>query len=679
MPELNAYVKSQEGLFEIQLAIRDSAWFFQLQEHDIRASDFRVEVETSGGRQVYQKGPCNTYKGLVNYDTLQKARLYISDNYLGGTFEREGELYFITPARFLLEPEEGQNLSLAYVLYKEKLTSDTLWCLSDAPLMEDTLGSDPLEFRDHYDCSVFNENWNNNSRFLELAIETDNEFLDFFKDANGEVEIEDANAAVIEKIMKIDGLYNHFNLNIILTFIHLWESSDIYSNTNDLEVMWNQVQGFWNNDFPHIQRDHVHFFSGKDSNPGMGIDGGTIFSGRRSVCGTHYDTQEDDDNGNYWAFSYTVSARERPSIYRTAAHEIGHAFGLGHICECTLMYSPGQSNCPIFCPSEEERLLNFSATSKRNFCSYINGYNDLYGWDNDACLQFIPPLDYEFNLVLEAEEVLIGEFSNVCEGAEIYAFFYNAFDNYQNLTWQYSANLIQLAAPAPNERTFQALSAGPAYVRITFDYQGQTLTYTRSFQVGPPTEPVGPPGIVQVPGSSPPQYDIIFYGVPYADYYRYQITLVGPLGNPISQEIGATDDLFPLITIPDDVCAQATIRPGNDCGLSTQAYYFEACPPSGANLAHHPSAEIIEATGKIRPQIDELLLFPNPANDVIRIFHSAPIRKIEVINAASERIYVATPAQAETHSISVGDWPSGAYFIRVTTEYSVLSRGFIVE
>ncbi|MCB9272413.1 MAG: matrixin family metalloprotease [Lewinellaceae bacterium] len=404
---------AQEGVFEVQLTIHDSTWLFQLQEHDIRTSDFRVELETSAGRRVFQKGLCNTYKGVVNNDTLQKARFYISDNYLGGNFESGGEMYFITPARFLLEPEEGQNLSLTYVLHKEKLTSDTLLCLSDISTTPDT---SLVEFRDV-------------TRYLELAIETDNEFLaQFDYDINGSIddnERKDAIEFIKMKVNNIAGLYDIFDLQIRLSYVHLWQSPDPYnSNNQDLHVMWNEVRGYWNSNMNHIQRDHVHFLAGKQSSQGYGIDGGGFYDAHKSICGTHEILFAQYDNGYYWAYSYTVSAEEDlGDNYRTAAHELGHAFGLNHICNpCNLMYS-GQGCSTGFCGPGTNGFTQWAEESKKVLVNYLNGFNPIYNWDNDACLQYTPPVDYAFQMILEASEVLQGEFANVCLEEEIDATF----------------------------------------------------------------------------------------------------------------------------------------------------------------------------------------------------------------------------------------------------------------
>ncbi len=685
LPLLNSFVKSQEGPFEVQFAFGNNNWVFDLEKHDIRAADMRIEVVTANGSQVYKKGACNTYKGFVNDDTLQRARLYISDTYLGGFFEHDGGTFHLSPAWLFLQEEQGQNLSLTFVLHKNKVNPADLLCAMDVDFEIDT---SEIEFRARVDCADLNANWNSDPRYLELAIETDNEFLAKIPVQPGdglEMRIKKATEEIESRVLSISALYEDFNLQILLSHIQLWDAPDPYnSSTTNIEQMWNEVWGYWKDNMNHIHRDHVHFYSGRHSNA-LGVAGGSgIWHGQSSVCGTNDDIIGQYDGGYYWAYSYTVSGREPQADHRTAAHEIGHALGLYHVCGCFLMYSNQIPNCNVTCSHEFLLRLAQSAVSRNELCRYLNGTNLYYNRANDVCLQYPPPVDYKFGMILDAEEVLIGDLPSVCVDETVEAAFFNEFDDYQNLSWNYSSNLTLVASPSNNERVFQAAAAGPAYVSVSFLYQGQALTYTRSFYVGTPIEPIGPPGIVPAPGFSPPQYDIVFYGVPGAHYYRYEITMVNEFGSPVSQENGTTTNLFPLIRIPADLCAQIWIWPGNDCGLASVGSYYEACPPGWQGIARTP-AEQHAAEGKRAPSRDEMTgnpagleLMPNPAREMVNIISVVPLQRIAVFNTAGQLVHEMSAIQQGTHELSLVGWTSGTYILKATTPDGVITKLFVV-
>ncbi|MCB9272412.1 MAG: T9SS type A sorting domain-containing protein [Lewinellaceae bacterium] len=166
--------------------------------------------------------------------------------------------------------------------------------------------------------------------------------------------------------------------------------------------------------------------------------------------------------------------------------------------------------------------------------------------------------------------------------------------------------------------------------------------------------------------------------MPYADYYRYQITLV-VLGNPVSQETGTTDDLFPLL----QSLMMSVLRSRLDqamIGLSTQAYYFEACPPFGPNLRRQTSDNIEGVTTKEKENIDGLKLFPNPAQEEIRITSTQPLQQVQIFDAAGQKVYGYDPiGLMKFLVVTVVNWPVGLYVVKATTQTGVVSKQFLVE
>lgn len=468
-------------------------------------------------------------------------------------------------------------------------------------------------------------------------------------------------------------------------FVQLWdvpaETDDPYSSFS-VDTLWDQVFNYWNANMSFVHRDLVHFFTGK-GNP---IDAyGVVNSkGKGSICGSHDVVLATHDNGEWWRYSYSVSS-EKQSIgkphWRSAAHEIGHLFDLYHICQCGIMDSG--ADCSANCG--EATLTLFSGEADKLMCKYLNVLNGPYNRPNDVCLVEPPPVDYTFNLILESDEVIIGNFGEIiCSGETITASFYNQFDPYTNISWSYSSNLTLINNPAANIKEFQTGAAGDAYISVTFDYQGQTVTYERLFHIGPPTALMGPYGIQITPNVSPVYWDIFYYEVPYASIYTYKVDGFNQLGQAIFSETGTTTDLSPFYTIPNDICVKVIIRAGNDCGLSSQNSLLTICPPGYSGVIPLSAAENSEATKrnyqspKAKP-VEKLVVYPNPTSGWLTI--QAPgqqfVEAYELFNVKGQKVASGTSnkpsVRIKTPNIS------GVYWLRIQTTEGISLQKVVLE
>ncbi len=690
--DLNNHLKNQTSSASILLMAGDSTWLLELEENEIRSSDMIIMRSTLSGDFIDQKGECNTYKGYVNNDTNQIARFFISEREISGYFVSYGKQFEIDPAPDLLQEPFDPSLQDTYVLYESTARLDTsdFICLTEVDtIVPSGSFNENLDWRT--DCDELSDlDWNNNPRYIELAVETD---WDFFQMYGGDISLppEQRKELVIDEIERrineIDGLYAQFNLYVILTYVHLW---DVPATTDDpydydgLEANWDQVKNYWNNNLTNVHRDHVHFFSGKELD-GFGVVNGP---GIPSLCGSDNPVYATHDNGHYWSWSYSVSSEETSTnsnkdLWQAAAHEIGHTMDIPHICKCGIMDSGQDCMNAGPCPANYN-ASNFADTTKRLICKYLNGLNGPYSRSNDACLVEPPPLNYAFDLILEANQVVIGNFGEVvCAGDTIKATFYNQFDPYTNISWSYN-NLTLLNDPAANIKEFQTTTTGDASISVTFDYQGQTVTYERRFHIGPPTELMGPYGIQITPNSSPGTWDIFFYEVSYATFYAYRIDGFNAFGQPIFSESGTTTELNPFYTIPNDICVQVTMRAGNDCGVSSQYVQFDICPP-GYSGGPFRAADTDQQTNvrKSSPSKSnaqqEVILFPNPTSKwlTVQISNQQIIESYDLFDAQGQKIGSDRPNK-QALQIRMPEI-AGVYWIRLQTSTGSLLKKIIVN
>ncbi|GJM34002.1 MAG: hypothetical protein DHS20C18_30030 [Saprospiraceae bacterium] len=180
--DLNGYLKNQTSPADIVLIAGDSTWQIELEENEIRSSDMLIMRSTSSGDFIQQKGVCNTYKGTVNGDTNQIARLFINEKLVSGYFFSHGKQFEIDPAQKYLQEPIDPSLQETYIVFENINRTDTsdFICLTD---IDTIIGSGPfnenLDWRT--DCAALTDlSWNNNPRYLELAIETDWEFFETY-------------------------------------------------------------------------------------------------------------------------------------------------------------------------------------------------------------------------------------------------------------------------------------------------------------------------------------------------------------------------------------------------------------------------------------------------------------------------------------------------------------------
>ena len=75
---------------------------------------------------------------------------------------------------------------------------------------------------------------------------------------------------------------------------------------------------------------------------------------------------------------------------------------------------------------------------------------------------------------------------------------------------------------------------------------------------------------------------------------------------------------------------------------------------------------------------NEIVVFPNPANDVINISASINIRSITVFNSIGQVISVEN-VESNIYKINTSDFDNGMYFLQMETEEGVITKCIIIE
>ncbi len=73
----------------------------------------------------------------------------------------------------------------------------------------------------------------------------------------------------------------------------------------------------------------------------------------------------------------------------------------------------------------------------------------------------------------------------------------------------------------------------------------------------------------------------------------------------------------------------------------------------------------------------EILIFPNPASDIVEISANENITRIEVVSAAGQVLH-ETEVNEESVSINVKNLPSGTYFVRIFSNSNVIVKKLVV-
>lgn len=94
------------------------------------------------------------------------------------------------------------------------------------------------------------------------------------------------------------------------------------------------------------------------------------------------------------------------------------------------------------------------------------------------------------------------------------------------------------------------------------------------------------------------------------------------------------------------------------------------------NLSEDITIEVILTMGEVfvaEPEVNRLMIYPNPAVTLLTIESGSPVSHIRVVNILGEVVYATDLVSSNSHSINVSGYKSGIYLIQATTAGGVLT------
>ena len=72
----------------------------------------------------------------------------------------------------------------------------------------------------------------------------------------------------------------------------------------------------------------------------------------------------------------------------------------------------------------------------------------------------------------------------------------------------------------------------------------------------------------------------------------------------------------------------------------------------------------------------DVMLYPNPANDQVHLVYFMPINRVEIYNATGKQLWCEHP-DSEDVSLQVGHLPAGIYIVRITAGDQIITKKFV--
>lgn len=722
---LNNYVKSGMDSVHFSIYINDTLnWDFHLKEKDVLSDNFVLMYTTpSGKRLASHRSKTSTYRGYADDSPEGSAFFYISKDGIQAEFTAGG-------VNYIIEPGGHYTTTDGYVLYRrENRNADPAF----GPAI--SVRSEPCQGPNYPDCSCYEDNWENGTYYLELAIEMDCEFVrdriwkPGIKDEEGmRIEVEDFLGKEIPLISK--AYEDAVNMQVIVVFAHFWMpelnpdplipptctgSADPYPETIDIINYWNEFRSYWNEHFSFVNRDWAHVYSGIELSQ-LGVSEGEPFNGYASICGAN-DITYQPPNAPYNYQSYSVS-RRKDADWTVVAHEIGHGFGLQHThgcndaqcsfqwATCTIMENccSERQECFSFypcgsnlCQAELEKNITnwkYHETEQHRLCTYLNGYNSTLHQDNNICLLAPPPVGYNFEILIQNEDVILMEDDVICLNEEIDVSFYNTF-NLVNFSWDIGSGLTLVSGTINDPAiTLKGIINGiTSQVCATFDYNGQPLTFCRNIHIGVPLSP-GAPIINYYSNNGTPYVSIGFPLSNFASFFDYSWSVTDDIGNIIDYNSGTTTNPNPLVSpVYLGNCVNITINAGNECGVNPYTPYnpLHTCfqgqnlvslPPDETSTAQsnkmHDDSKTTRQKSSLTENNRQFKIYPNPSSGSLFAILPAfrDISELRIIDLNGRIVFkqaVGGSAVLQTE-INANHLPSGTYRVQLIQDDHVFQE-----
>ncbi|MBL8880411.1 MAG: right-handed parallel beta-helix repeat-containing protein [Phycisphaerales bacterium] len=153
-------------------------------------------------------------------------------------------------------------------------------------------------------------------RNIDLAIETDQEYLGLFGGNTAA-----ANAYMATLIGAVSEVYRRdANLSFLIVYSRLWTTTDPWDQGNTYDQLF-QYRDYWNANMTGVNRDLVHFLSGR------ALGGGIAWVG--ATCELEYDYALSANLNAYFPYPIQNNHSQNWDLM-VVAHELGHNVGAPH-------------------------------------------------------------------------------------------------------------------------------------------------------------------------------------------------------------------------------------------------------------------------------------------------------------------------------------------------------------
>ena len=412
------------GQFRLRID-EEMDWLIDLELNDLRAPDYKATYTTDEGTfECKEPFVVNTFKGSTSDGHV--ARFTIDENSFFGVVLYDDYHYVIRPAKDYTQRKGDKN----FIMYH---SWDIIPDDSDFDYINDALEFPEKYFSQDIDSSPGNTSITSSScsgNFLKIATDADHEFhrATVLNDDIYTLLENVTNVRILSILNIVEGVYEStFGLKFLVTFQHVYTTPSQPYVSNDASTLLNSFRSYWNTNHTNVKRNIAHLFTGKNITT---VIGGIVFTAWGI---TYTGTNINGNVANNYAYSVSMN---RPEMYQSTAHEIGHNFGASENpanCSCntpsaSVMCQGIKASNLWFC-NQSQSEINYAISNNLGLLVGICGSTPLcfgslktfsasswqtgYYWDKGAGLSFSGSTTVDNILVSAASSGTFGQ-SYVC-------------------------------------------------------------------------------------------------------------------------------------------------------------------------------------------------------------------------------------------------------------------------
>jgi len=345
----------------------------ELQQHNLRAPNFRAVEVAEGGVEIPIANPVSTYRGSVLGFPESEVRLIVTDRMITGTIKIEGEVYFFQPAS----------------KFNAKMGSDITVVYRDTDVQDQAKAFCGMKYHEEASAKLLDKVYlGTNPKVVQIALDMDGEF----RQAHPTLSVQQLKDLLEGYVNQLDAIWRadlDLQLEITAIYVRTNPSTDPWNNTIyghgptrfgplaggdpclvPADGLFEQFRSYWNGFPSNPTRDIFVLFVGRDM----------------KLCPTAADPVDRELFGSagflgticrYPDRAYVIMEEYTLNTVGLMAHEIGHSLNGQHIFipDC----DPGPPIGPVLCGTVEAGSDYYSATNITNIGNYVAANDDCLG------------------------------------------------------------------------------------------------------------------------------------------------------------------------------------------------------------------------------------------------------------------------------------------------------------